>query len=193
MRTKQGHVGPVVFSTLPPYGHLSLRELPLVNGHPLLKDPLSVRRGDMSVGFYGGIVLWKLRPFLRVFHLHCHHSGPSVSFCESNNLVGVISSLSHLFISLNFFIKCIAKWIWIPIRLIEVIIRSFTITHSHSAQHVINIRFLEGCEKWKRKKKIRESNKLWNWIQLGAIICNPIATKLRWRNDRFFASICKYI
>ena len=137
----------------------------------------------------------KLRQFLRVLHPHYRHSGASVSFCEVDGPIGVVSSLSHLFISPNFFvkntpIKWIAKWIWIPIRLIEVIISPFTITHSHSVQHVINIRFLEDCEKWKWIKKIRESNKLWNWIQPGAIICNPIATKLRWRNDRFFASIC---
>ena len=93
VRTKQGHIGPINFST------------PSVYSYPSFKDLPSVRGGDAFVGFYGGIDLWKLRRFLRLCHPHCHCSGASISFCEADSPMGVVSFLSHLFTSLNFFVK----------------------------------------------------------------------------------------
>ena len=78
---------------------------PLVDNYLLLKDLSSVNGGDASISFFGGIVLWKLHWFSRVHHPLCHHSRAFISFCEADNLVGVVGFLSHLFSSLNFFVK----------------------------------------------------------------------------------------
>ena len=87
MRTKQGHVGPVDFSTLSAHGHSSLEDLP------------SIHVGGVSVEFYGGVILWKLRRFLTVRHPHCRRLGAFASFYEADGPVYVVSSLSLLSIS----------------------------------------------------------------------------------------------